>query len=539
MSTAARVVSTSCDFDDSVFASRLSSCIRKSRRRPAGSVASSTLQGLGDVAAEAVEFLLDVHLVGEQHEFLLEALRDRPGVPSCATRSATLRPDARAHLRQPRPHQRRRSASRRLAALYAASRGCARPRVRARRSGRRTVSPHAASSASPATGVRSRSASRITPGQRSMSSALIGPADATQHAADVAARLQQLLDQRAIELERCASTPPSTAQVQARVDLAAAQAAADSSWRDVALEAAQVLGQPQRDLEVAVIDRAQLAASGCPRGPGARVAQSPSCCGSLGFRAELLGQTTGRRAHATYRDAARDVIKSPRVYIRSRRAGATLAHRARGSEPPRESRRKPGSCRQSRSATAAALLAVVDGMGGHADGARAAEAAIRSMVGDFWEAQPAAVRPRRVPAPDDRPRTRRRRGARARAAAGNPAPRHLRRLPRAGLERVLGPRRRQPHLPAACRRGRRPHPRPQPRRTAAARRPHHRAAGAGPPDAQLRRVLHRRRSGAARDVAQRPQRAQVRRRAAAVLGRALVRPHRRADRVARASEPGQ
>lgn len=35
----------------------------------------------------------------------------------------------------------------------------------------------------------------------------------------------------------------------------------------------------------------------------------------------------------------------------------------------------------------AALLAVVDGMGGHADGARAAEAAIRSMVGDFWEAQ--------------------------------------------------------------------------------------------------------------------------------------------------------
>lgn len=32
-----------------------------------------------------------------------------------------------------------------------------------------------------------------------------------------------------------------------------------------------------------------------------------------------------------------------------------------------------------------ALLAVVDGMGGHADGARAAELAIRSMVDDFWE----------------------------------------------------------------------------------------------------------------------------------------------------------
>ncbi len=35
----------------------------------------------------------------------------------------------------------------------------------------------------------------------------------------------------------------------------------------------------------------------------------------------------------------------------------------------------------------AALLAVVDGMGGHSDGARAAEVAIRTMVGEFWEAR--------------------------------------------------------------------------------------------------------------------------------------------------------
>jgi len=34
----------------------------------------------------------------------------------------------------------------------------------------------------------------------------------------------------------------------------------------------------------------------------------------------------------------------------------------------------------------AAFLAVVDGMGGHADGARAAEVAIRTMVQEFWEA---------------------------------------------------------------------------------------------------------------------------------------------------------
>ena len=36
--------------------------------------------------------------------------------------------------------------------------------------------------------------------------------------------------------------------------------------------------------------------------------------------------------------------------------------------------------------TDAAFLAVVDGMGGHADGARAAEVAIRSMIQEFWEA---------------------------------------------------------------------------------------------------------------------------------------------------------
>jgi serine/threonine protein phosphatase PrpC len=34
----------------------------------------------------------------------------------------------------------------------------------------------------------------------------------------------------------------------------------------------------------------------------------------------------------------------------------------------------------------AVFLAVVDGMGGHADGARAAEVAIRTMIAEFWEA---------------------------------------------------------------------------------------------------------------------------------------------------------
>ena len=39
----------------------------------------------------------------------------------------------------------------------------------------------------------------------------------------------------------------------------------------------------------------------------------------------------------------------------------------------------------SRTRDGTVLLAVVDGMGGHADGARAAEVAIRAMVNEFWE----------------------------------------------------------------------------------------------------------------------------------------------------------
>src|SRR6188474_2955901 len=34
----------------------------------------------------------------------------------------------------------------------------------------------------------------------------------------------------------------------------------------------------------------------------------------------------------------------------------------------------------------AVLLAVIDGMGGHADGARAAEVAIRTLITEFWDA---------------------------------------------------------------------------------------------------------------------------------------------------------
>ncbi len=74
MSTAARVVSLSCDFEDSVLASRFSSCIRKSRRRPGGLGRIEHRDDFVQVAAEPVELLVDVHLVRVQDQLLFEPL---------------------------------------------------------------------------------------------------------------------------------------------------------------------------------------------------------------------------------------------------------------------------------------------------------------------------------------------------------------------------------------------------------------------------------------------------------------------------------
>jgi hypothetical protein len=62
-------------FDESVFASRLNSCIRKSSLRPTASPEASDVIQLLDVAAQAIEFLGDVPFLHQDRDFLLEPFR--------------------------------------------------------------------------------------------------------------------------------------------------------------------------------------------------------------------------------------------------------------------------------------------------------------------------------------------------------------------------------------------------------------------------------------------------------------------------------
>ncbi len=73
MSTAERVVSRSWDFEDKVFASRLSSCMRKSRRRPARLVAIDHTADFDDVAGETIELLVHIQPLQQHGQLLLEA----------------------------------------------------------------------------------------------------------------------------------------------------------------------------------------------------------------------------------------------------------------------------------------------------------------------------------------------------------------------------------------------------------------------------------------------------------------------------------
>ena len=128
--------------------------------------------------------------------------------------------------------------------------------------------------------------------------------------------------------------------------------------------------------------------------------------------------------------------------------------------------------------TRVSCSAVVDGMGGHADGARAAEVAMRTMVGAFWEAS------RPLFDPEGFLHLTMGQAHEAVVALGTGLPPEIRPRATCAVCLVQGSSAYWAHVGdsrvylIARRRGDRPHARPQPRRAAAARRPNHRDAGA-------------------------------------------------------------
>ena len=98
MSTAARVVSVSWDFDDSVLASRFSSEPPSGRRR-----AVEGLAHLGDVAAQAIDLFVHVLTLRKHRQFVFQPIMIHLGDQRCdAFQQSGARPGM--HLRKPRPH---------------------------------------------------------------------------------------------------------------------------------------------------------------------------------------------------------------------------------------------------------------------------------------------------------------------------------------------------------------------------------------------------------------------------------------------------
>jgi len=332
-------------------------------------------------------------------------------------------------------------------------------------------------------GVTSRSVSRITPGQRSTSSGLRLPAHRPAIARTSAAPATTCsITARDFE-RRCAGQ--RTLQVHAGIDLAAAQAAGQQ-LACVVLEAAQVVGQAQRQLEVAVVHRTQLAGERA-HGPGARAARSRSCCGSwlCPGCVPAHGHTGGRCAGVVYSREVYMTTGVPERPLQIEHADLSLVgnpKRTRTGSPLRWTtmRRPRGRGRHGRTCRRRPRGRV----------------AIRAMVAEFWGQAGRCSIP--TASCTSRWAARTMRSWRSPGlAAGDPA------APTCVACIVQGANAYWPMSATAastccamdaCTNARGP----QSRRVAAARGPHHRAPGARSPDAQLRRVLHRRRSGAAR-----------------------------------------
>ena len=140
----------------------------------------------------------------------------------------------------------------------------------------------------------------------------------------------------------------------------------------------------------------------------------------------------------------------------------------------------------------AALLIACDGMGGHAEGERAAEIAQQTRGRALLAGDTTPARSARVSAPGAGGRARQRGRAGAAPADRAATARHLRGVRGTADLGLLGAYRRQPRVPPAGRAGARTNARSQSCRAADARGRHQRRSDAESPDAQLRRVMPRR-----------------------------------------------
>ena len=221
MSTAARVVSMSWDFEDSVLASRLSSCIRKSSRRPAGFLAVEGLANFGDVAAQAVDLLVDVQALRQDGEFLFEPVLIDIG-DELRDAVEQLRAHAGADLRQPLGDASGEFQQAGAALLQRVAQASALAVAGAARAppGLRRASACAAA----IIGAVSRLASRMTPGQRSRSSTSMRAA-APACAAICCAREVKRGQQLGVDFER--RRDHRGPKVQRTLDFAAAHGGGD------------------------------------------------------------------------------------------------------------------------------------------------------------------------------------------------------------------------------------------------------------------------------------------------------------------------
>ena len=198
-------------------------------------------------------------------------------------------------------------------------------------------------------------------------------------AADVLQPREQPLERLRVDLQ------PGLGDLRAAVadraiDLAAAHFAREV-LAQLALGGAQLIRQAEAGLEKAVIDAAQLAYE---RPPGSRrspAARSPSCWRSLlnatlpAFRGDIKADRKSNRCtdlflRVEYADVS---LLGGREENQDRVAAAVADH--------------------------AALLVVVDGMGGHANGARAAEITREIVLDAFGHTLAAAVRSAGIPPP--------------------------------------------------------------------------------------------------------------------------------------------